>query len=125
MSSNETLIAEVRQSRRPELFDQGLQTDQLMVLQGSIDLIMLLISWFRRITLRADDPVWVLIPPGGLHGVLRHRPRDPRDDAPLRTRQSWLPTGASQAKPPRSSLATPERCIQGTLPYPVFTRRSL
>lgn len=81
MSSNETLIAEVRQSRRTELVDQGRQTDQLMVLQGSIDLIMLLSSWFRRITLCEDNPAWVLIKPGVPHGGLQHGPSDARDDA--------------------------------------------
>lgn len=96
MSSNETLIAEVRRSTRPELFCHRRQTDQLMVLRGSIDLIVLQNRCLRRITLREDDPVWVRIPPGVPHGsinrgrsvavvvnaVLRHGPGDARNHKP-------------------------------------------
>jgi uncharacterized RmlC-like cupin family protein len=75
------------------LFCHRHQTDQLMVLRGGIDLIVLQNRRLRRITLREDEPSWVRIPPGVPHGainrgtapaivvnaVLRHRPSDERD----------------------------------------------
>jgi hypothetical protein len=93
LSSDETQIAEVATSTRPELFCHRHQTDQLMVLRGGLDLIVLQNKRLRRITLREDEPTWVRIPPGVPHGainrgpapaivvnaVLRHRPSDGRD----------------------------------------------
>jgi oxalate decarboxylase/phosphoglucose isomerase-like protein (cupin superfamily) len=75
------------------LFCHRHQTDQLMVLRGGLDLIVLQNKRLRRITLREDEPTWVRIPPGVPHGainrgtapaivvnaVLRHRPSDQRD----------------------------------------------
>lgn len=94
--SDETLIAEVAPSTQPELFCHRHQTDQLMVLRGGIDLIVLQNKRLRRIRLREDEPTWVRIPPGVPHGainrgpqpavvvnaVLRHRPSDSRDYRP-------------------------------------------
>lgn len=94
--SNETLIAEVGASPIGELFCHRHQTDQLMVLRGSIDLIVLQEGRLQRITLREDEASWVRIPPGVPHGainrgrrpavvvnaVLRHGPSDPRDYRP-------------------------------------------
>ncbi|MFM7455432.1 MAG: cupin domain-containing protein [Vulcanococcus sp.] len=91
--SNETLIAELQPSAAPELFCHRHQTDQLMVLRGSIELVVLQNRRLHRITLREDEPTWVRIPPGVPHGainrgptlalvvnaVLRHRPSDGRD----------------------------------------------
>ena len=93
LSSDETQIAEVATCSRPELFCHRHQTDQLMVLRGGIDLIVLQNKRLRRIALREDEPTWVRIPPGVPHGainrgtapaivvnaVLRHRPSDERD----------------------------------------------
>jgi uncharacterized RmlC-like cupin family protein len=93
LSSDETQIAEVATCTRAELFCHRHQTDQLMVLRGGIDLIVLQNRRLRRITLREDEPTWVRIPPGVPHGainrgtapaivvnaVLRHRPSDQRD----------------------------------------------
>jgi hypothetical protein len=93
LSSDETQIAEVATCTRPELFCHRHQTDQLMVLRGGLDLIVLQNRRLRRITLREDEPTWVRIPPGVPHGainrgtapaivvnaVLRHRPSDQRD----------------------------------------------
>lgn len=94
--SDETQIAEVSPSSRGELFCHRRQTDQLMVLRGSLDLVVLEAGRLRRITLREDDATWVRIPPGVPHGailrgrrpavvvnaVLRHGPSDPRDYRP-------------------------------------------
>jgi len=91
--SDETLIAELQPSAAPELFCHRHQTDQLMVLRGSIELVVLQNRRLHRITLREDEPTWVRIPPGVPHGainrgptlalvvnaVLRHRPSDGRD----------------------------------------------
>ena len=96
LSSDETQIAEVATCTRAELFCHRHQTDQLMVLRGCIDLIVLQEGRLRRITLREDEASWVRIPPGVPHGainrgrrpavvvnaVLRHGPSDPRDYQP-------------------------------------------
>ena len=96
LASDETQIAEVAPSTRAELFCHRHQTDQLMVLRGGIDLIVLQNKRLRRIALREDEPTWVRIPPGVPHGainrgpavaivvnaVLRHRPSDGRDYQP-------------------------------------------
>jgi hypothetical protein len=93
LSSDETQIAEVATCSRAELFCHRHQTDQLMVLRGGLDLIVLQNRQLRRIALREDEPTWVRIPPGVPHGainrgtapaivvnaVLRHRPSDGRD----------------------------------------------
>jgi hypothetical protein len=75
------------------LFCHRHQTDQLMVLRGSIDLIVIQNRQLRCITLREDEATWVRIPPCIPHGainrgrtaavvvnaVLRHRPSDGKD----------------------------------------------
>lgn len=95
-SSDETLIAEIAPGRPCELFCHRHQTDQLMVLRGAIDLLVLQNRRLRRISLREDEASWVRIPPGIPHGainrgrtaavvvnaVLRHGPSDPRDYRP-------------------------------------------
>lgn len=94
--SDETLIAEVAPGSSDSLFCHRHQTDQLMVLQGAIDLVVLQDRRLRRITLRDDEATWVRIPPGVPHGainrgrrpavvvnaVLRHGPSAPRDYRP-------------------------------------------
>ncbi len=96
--SHETLIAEVGTANNCELFCHRRQTDQLMVLRGSVDLVLLQNGGLRRIRLREDEASWVRIPPGVPHGVinhgstpavlvnavLRHGPPDPRDYRPRR-----------------------------------------
>ena len=94
--SDETLVAEVGGTPAGELFCHRFQTDQLMVLRGCIDLIVLQEGRLQRITLREDEASWVRIPPGVPHGainrgrrpavvvnaVLRHGPSHPRDYQP-------------------------------------------
>ena len=80
--SDETLIAEVAPWRGEaahdiDLYCHRFQTDQLMVLKGSIELLVLQERTLRRLTLREDEATWVRIPPGVPHG-----PSDPRDDRP-------------------------------------------
>ncbi|MBM5808449.1 MAG: cupin domain-containing protein [Cyanobacteria bacterium M_surface_7_m2_040] len=74
LTSDETLIAELEPCSRPELFCHRHQTDQLMVLRGGIDLIVLQNKCLRRIPLREDEPTWVRIPPYVPHGVINRGP---------------------------------------------------
>jgi hypothetical protein len=106
-ASDETLIAEIDTERSCELFCHRRQTDQLMVLRGAVDLVVLENRHLRRIRLREDEASWVRIPPGIPHGainrgrtpavivnaVLRHGPSDPRDyrarPVPEALRREW------------------------------------
>ena len=95
-TSHETMITEVGTDQAFELFCHRHQTDQLIVLRGAIDLMVLQEGRLRRIRLREDEASWVRIPPGVPHGainlgrtpaaivnaVLRHGPHDPRDYRP-------------------------------------------
>ena len=107
LASDETLIAEVHGSDRGELFCHRFQTDQLQVIRGSLDVIILQNRRLRCIRLREGEPEWLRIPHGVPHGainrsacpavvvnaVLRHGPSDPRDyqprTIPLSLRQAW------------------------------------
>lgn len=96
--SDATQIAELAPEQRCELFCHRLQTDQIILLRGSLDLVVLQGRRLQRITLREDEPKLVRIPPGVPHGaitvgrrsamvvnaVLRHGPADPRDYLPRR-----------------------------------------
>lgn len=96
------MITEVGTEAACELLCHRKQTDQLMVLRGAIDLIVLQEGQLRRIRLREDEAAWVRIPPGVPHGainlgrtpavivnaVLRHGPpRSPRLPAAASTRR--------------------------------------
>ena len=105
LPSDETLIAEIPPCVSPQLFCHRNQTDQLMVLRGSIDLIVLQNRALRRIALREDEAFWVRIPAGVPHGainrshgsavlvnaVLRHGPSDLRDYRPRPVPNALLP----------------------------------
>lgn len=122
--SDETLIAEVAPSTQPELFCHRHQTDQLMVLRGGIELIVLQNRRLQRIRLREDEPTWVRIPPFVPHGainrgsvpaivvnaVLRHRPSDSRDylprPVPAALAAAWAELHGDQA----SRLADTSAC---------------
>ncbi|SBO42259.1 cupin domain-containing protein [Cyanobium sp. NIES-981] len=104
---DETLIAEISPCSGGELFCHRRQTDQLMVLRGSIDLVVVQDGRLRSIPLREDEAAWVRIPPGVPHGainrgrtpallvnaVVRHGPSDGRDYRPRRLpaalQQQW------------------------------------
>jgi len=78
------------------LFCHRFQADQLQVISGSLDLIVLQDRRLRCIHLRDDEPMWLRIPPGVPHApsnrsarpavmvnaALRHGASDPRDDQP-------------------------------------------
>ncbi len=94
--SDETLIADLAPHQPVSLFCHRRQTDQLILLRGSLELVVLEDGRLLRIPLREDEPVLVRIPPGVPHGavnssrryatvvnaVLRHGPPDPRDYKP-------------------------------------------
>jgi mannose-6-phosphate isomerase-like protein (cupin superfamily) len=91
--SDETQVAEIGTERQLLLFCHRRQTDQLMVLRGAVDLVVLENGQLRCITLREDESQLVRIPPGVPHGainrgpmhavmvnaVLRHGPSDPTE----------------------------------------------
>ena len=108
-ASDETLIAEIASGDSFELFCHRFQTDQLLVLRGSIDLVVLQNRQLRHIPLREDEGLWVRIPPGVPHGainrgrqaavvvnaVLRHGPSDPRDYRPRPVPAALAPAWAA------------------------------
>ena len=94
--SDETLIADLAPHQPVSLFCHRRQTDQLILLRGSLELVVLEGGRLVLIPLREDEPMLVRIPPGVPHGavnssrhyatvvnaVLRHGPPDPRDYKP-------------------------------------------
>lgn len=60
--SDATQIAELAPDQRCELFCHRLQTDQIILLRGSLDLVVLQGRRLQRITLREDEPKLVRIP---------------------------------------------------------------
>jgi mannose-6-phosphate isomerase-like protein (cupin superfamily) len=96
LPSDETLIAEIAPTHTGELFCHRRQTDQLMVIKGELQLVVVEQGGLRQLTLREGDGTWVRIPPGVPHGainrgrspvlvvnaVLRHGDTDPRDYQP-------------------------------------------
>ena len=103
--SHETLIADVKATPHAELFCHRHQTDQLMVLSGSLDLIILRNRQFQLIRLQQNNRTWVRIPPRVPHAaiirnnqtatvvnaVLRHGPVDPRDYQPRPIPRALMP----------------------------------
>ena len=92
-----TLLEQEHHRKRMALEpNRAVQTDQLQVISGSLDLIVLQDRRLRCIHLRDDEPIWLRIPPGVPHGainrssrpavvvnaVLRHGASDPRDYLP-------------------------------------------
>ncbi|MAN20136.1 MAG: hypothetical protein CMN94_10280 [Synechococcus sp. EAC657] len=93
---DETLIAEVKPSLHSDLYCHRNQTDQLMVLRGSLDLMILQNKTFKCIHLCDSERLWVRIPPFIPHAAInrtsesvmlvnavrRHGPVDSRDYKP-------------------------------------------
>ena len=104
---DETLIAEVKPSLNSDLYCHRNQTDQLMVLRGSLDLIILQNKTFECVHLCEKDRLWVRIPPYIPHAAInrtkesvmlvnavrRHGPVDSRDykarPVPNLLKQEW------------------------------------
>jgi hypothetical protein len=134
--SDETLIADLAPHQPVSLFCHRRQTDQLILLRGSLELVVLEDGRLVRIPLREDEPLLVRIPPGVPHGainssrhyatvvnaVLRHGPPDPRDYRPrplphsLRAQWQQLMGVPAPADPPQPAGAA-------DLPSPVARGR--
>lgn len=109
------MIAELTPTDVATLYCHRHQTDQLMVLRGSLDLVVLQDGQLERIPLRDDRATWVRIPAGVPHGaihrgdepvllvnaVLRHGPSDPRDylarPVPAALAEAWAALAADRA----------------------------
>ena len=72
LMSHETLVADVAPNRHAELFCHRHQTDQLMVLSGSLDLVILQNRRFQLIRLKQKDRTWDRIPPRIPHAAIVH-----------------------------------------------------
>ncbi|MGM0455834.1 MAG: dTDP-4-dehydrorhamnose 3,5-epimerase [Cyanobacteriota bacterium] len=96
-SSHETMLVQVAPQTIDDLFVHHGQTDQLLVVRGSLVLVILQNRRYRYIALSQQQPQVVQIPPGVPHGainlsddpcvlvnaVLRHGNPHPRDYRPL------------------------------------------
>lgn len=94
--SHETMLVQIPSGTIDDLFVHKSQTDQLLVVKGSLVLVTLINRRYKYIPLSEHRPVVVKIPPGVLHGainldpgpcvlvnaVLRHRPAQERDYIP-------------------------------------------
>ncbi|MGK7908835.1 MAG: cupin domain-containing protein [Synechococcus sp.] len=97
-SSHETMLVQVAPHTQDALFVHHFQTDQLLVVRGSMVLVVLRDRQYDYIPLCQSQPVVVEIPPGVPHGainpsdepcvlvnaVLRHGEPDERDYRPMR-----------------------------------------
>lgn len=95
-SSHETMLVQIPGNTIDDLFVHKSQTDQLLVVKGSLVLVTLINRRYQYIPLSEYQPVVVKIPPGVMHGsinldskpcvlvnaVLRHRPVQERDYIP-------------------------------------------
>ena len=106
--SDETLIATVGTAPAHERFCHRKQTDQLLLLQGAVDLVVLQNKQLHTIPMRVENACWVRIPPGIPHGAInrgatpalmvnavqRHGAPDARDYRPLpipmTLQQAWI-----------------------------------
>lgn len=96
-SSHETVLAQVPAQMIDDLFVHHFQTDQLLVVRGSMVLVVLQNRQYQYIPLSDRYPTVVTIPPGVPHGainlksepcllvnaVLRHGEPHPSDYRPL------------------------------------------
>ncbi|MFB8787948.1 MAG: hypothetical protein U7123_03685 [Potamolinea sp.] len=96
--SQETMLVTIAPGTVEELFVHHYQTDQLLVVQGSVVLVVLQNRSYQYIVMSDCEPVVIKIPPGiphgvinptnkqciMLNGVLRHGPAHERDYRPLK-----------------------------------------
>ncbi len=97
-ASHETMLVKIDAGVTESLFVHHFQTDQLLVVSGSIVLVVLQNRAYHYIHLQAQKPQVVTIPPGIPHSsvnlteapclminaVLRHGEPDPRDYRPIK-----------------------------------------
>lgn len=96
--SQETTLVNIAPGTVEDLFVHHYQTDQILVVQGSVVLITLQDRQYQYILLRGEQPTLVKIPPGVPHGainlsrkpcvainsILRHGPAHERDYRPVK-----------------------------------------
>jgi uncharacterized RmlC-like cupin family protein len=109
--SHETMLVQIPAGAQDDLFVHHYQTDQILVVRGSLVLVILQNREYRYIALTADRPTIVQIPPGVPHGainpnpeacgvinaVIRHGARHAKDYVPLRTQRPYDLNQARQA----------------------------
>lgn len=117
-SSHETMLVQVAPQTIDDLFVHHGQSDQLLVVRGSLVLVILQNRRYRYIALSQQQPQVVQIPPGVPHGainlsddpcvlvnaVLRHGEPHPRDYRPLKLP---FPFDLGAAKQALDQLPTP------------------
>ena len=95
-ASHETMLVQIPGGTIDDLFVHKSQTDQLLIVKGSLVLVTLINRRYKYIPLSEHLPVVAKIPPGVLHAainvgsepcvlvnaVLRHRPAQERDYIP-------------------------------------------
>jgi dTDP-4-dehydrorhamnose 3,5-epimerase-like enzyme len=97
-SSHETIMVQIPAGTIDDLFVHRGQTDQLLVVRGSLVLVTLQNRRYQYVALSESRPAVVRIPPGVLHGainpsvepcviinaVFRHKPAHELDYRPLK-----------------------------------------
>jgi hypothetical protein len=73
-ASHETMLAQVPAQMIDDLFVHHFQTDQLLVVRGSMVLVILQNRQYQYIPLSDRHPVVVKIPPGIPHGAINLKP---------------------------------------------------
>jgi mannose-6-phosphate isomerase-like protein (cupin superfamily) len=69
-TSHETMLVHVPAGAMDDLFVHHFQTDQLLVVRGSMVLVILQNRQYQYISLSQDQPQVVWIPPGVAHGAI-------------------------------------------------------
>jgi oxalate decarboxylase/phosphoglucose isomerase-like protein (cupin superfamily) len=108
--SHETMLVQIPGGIQDDLFVHHYQTDQLLVVRGSMVLVILQNRQYQYIALTEDQPTVVQIPPGVPHGainpshqdcvlvnaVLRHGAPHAKDYKPLRPHRPYDLAAARQ-----------------------------
>jgi uncharacterized RmlC-like cupin family protein len=69
-TSHETMLVHVPAGAQDDLFVHRFQTDQILVVRGSMVLVVLQNRQYQYIPLHQDQPTVVCIPPGVPHGAI-------------------------------------------------------
>jgi uncharacterized RmlC-like cupin family protein len=75
-ASHETMLVHVPAGAQDDLFVHRFQTDQILVVRGSMVLVVLQNRQYQYIPLHQDQPTIVSIPPGVPHGAINPSPEN-------------------------------------------------
>ncbi len=75
-TSHETMLVHVPAGAQDDLFVHRFQTDQILVVRGSMVLVVLQNRQYQYIPLHQDQPTIVRIPPGVPHGAINPNPEN-------------------------------------------------